>query len=124
MGEEKKVYSVLVGKSEGKRPFERPRRRWEDEIRMDIGESGLGGVEWIQLAQDRGRWRAVINTAIHLRVLEPHSDYISIILADEYRCEAPCYGVYTISLLGSNVHFSMFSDVPSLLFFLNEYLGV
>jgi hypothetical protein len=54
MGEERKVYKVLVGKPEGKRPLGRPRRRWEDGIRMDLREIGLGGVDWIRLAQDRG----------------------------------------------------------------------
>jgi hypothetical protein len=53
MGEERKVYKVLVVKPEGKRPLVRPRRRWEDGIRMDLGEIGLGGVDWIRLAQDR-----------------------------------------------------------------------
>jgi hypothetical protein len=52
MGEERKVYKVLVGKPEGKRPLGRPRHRWENEIRMDLGETDLGGVDWIQLAQD------------------------------------------------------------------------
>jgi hypothetical protein len=52
MGEERKVYKVLVGKPEGKRPLGRPRRRWEDGIRMDLMEIGLGGVDWIRLAQD------------------------------------------------------------------------
>jgi hypothetical protein len=53
MGEERKVYKVLVGKPEGKRRLGRPRRWWEDEIRMDLGEIGLGSVDWIRLAQDR-----------------------------------------------------------------------
>jgi hypothetical protein len=53
MGEERKVYKVLVGKPEGKRPPGRPRRRWEDGIRMDLREIGLGGVDWIRLAQER-----------------------------------------------------------------------
>jgi hypothetical protein len=52
MGEERKVYKVLVGKPEGKTPLGRPRRRWEDGIRMDLREIGLGGVDWIQVAQD------------------------------------------------------------------------
>jgi hypothetical protein len=56
LGEERKVYKVLVGKPEGKRPLGIPRRRWEDGIRMDLGETGWGSVEWIQLAQDRDRW--------------------------------------------------------------------
>jgi hypothetical protein len=73
MGEERDVYNVLVGKPEGKRPFGRPRRRWEDEIRMDLGETGLGSVEWIQLAHDRDRWQALVNTVMDLRVLAPRS---------------------------------------------------
>jgi hypothetical protein len=73
MGRGRNVYRVLVGKPEGKRPLERPRRRWEDGIKMDLGEIGSGDVEWIQLAQDRDRWRAVVNAAMNLRVLAPRS---------------------------------------------------
>jgi hypothetical protein len=74
MGEERKVYKVSVGKPEGKRPLGRPRRRWEDGIRMDLREIGLGGgVDWIRLAQDRGRWRAVVSAVMNLRVLAPRS---------------------------------------------------
>jgi hypothetical protein len=73
MGEERKVYKVLVGKPEGKRPLERPRRMWEDGVRMDLREIGLGGVDWMQLAQDRDRWRAVVNAVMNLRVLAPRS---------------------------------------------------
>jgi hypothetical protein len=73
MGEERKMYKVLVGKPEGKRPLERPRHRWEDGIRMDLREIGLGGVDWIQLAQDRDRWRAVVSAVMNLRVLAPQS---------------------------------------------------
>jgi hypothetical protein len=58
MGEERKVFKVLVGKPEGKRPLGRPRRRWEDRIRMYLREIDLRGVDWIRLAQDRDRWRA------------------------------------------------------------------
>jgi hypothetical protein len=71
MGEERKMYKVLVGKPEGKRPLGRPRRRWEDGIRMDLREIGLGCVEWIRLAQDRDRWLAVVSAVINLRVLAP-----------------------------------------------------
>jgi hypothetical protein len=60
MGEDRKMYKVLVGNSEGKRSLRRLRRRWEDRIRMDLRDIGWGGVEWIQLAQDRDRWRAVV----------------------------------------------------------------
>jgi hypothetical protein len=74
MGEERKVYKVLVGKPEGKRPLGRPRRRWEDGIRMDLREIGLGGgADWIPLAQDRDRWRAVVSAVMNLRVLAPRS---------------------------------------------------
>jgi hypothetical protein len=73
MGEERKVYTVLAGKPEGKRLLGRPRRRWEDGIRMDLREIGLGDVDWIQLAQDRDRWRAVVSAVMNLRVLAPRS---------------------------------------------------
>jgi hypothetical protein len=63
------VYKVSVGKPEGKRPLGRPRRRWEDGIRMDLRETGLGCVNWIRLAQDRDRWRAVVSAVMNLRVL-------------------------------------------------------
>jgi hypothetical protein len=71
LGEERKVYKVLVGKPEGRRPLGTPRRRWEDGVRMDLGETGLGGVDWIRLAQDRDRWRAVVSAVMNLRVLAP-----------------------------------------------------
>jgi hypothetical protein len=71
MGEERRVYMVSVGKPEGKRPLGRPRHRWEDGIRMDLRETGLGGVDWIRLAQDR--WRAVVSAVMNLRVLAPRS---------------------------------------------------
>jgi hypothetical protein len=73
MGEERKVYKVLVGKPEGKRPLRRPRRSWEDRIRMDLREIGLRGVDWIRLSQDRDRWRAVVSAVMNLRVLVPRS---------------------------------------------------
>jgi hypothetical protein len=73
MGEERKMYKVLMGKPKGKRPLGRPRRRWEDGIRMDLSESGLGVVDWIRLAQDRDRWQAVVSAVMNLRVLVPRS---------------------------------------------------
>jgi hypothetical protein len=73
MGEERQVYKVLVGKPEGKSPLERPRRRWEDGIRIDLREIGLGGVDWMRLAQDKDRWRAVVSAVMNLRVLAPRS---------------------------------------------------
>jgi hypothetical protein len=68
MGEERGVYRVLVGKSEGKRPLGRPRRRWVDNIRMDLQEVGCGYVDWIGLAQDRDRWRTLVNAVVNLGV--------------------------------------------------------
>ena len=68
MGERRGVYRVLVGKLEGKRPLGRLRRRWEDNIKMDLQEVGCGGMDWIELAQDRDRWRALVNAGKNLRV--------------------------------------------------------
>jgi hypothetical protein len=74
--EERNVCRVLMGKPEGKRPLGRPRRRWEDGIRMDLREIGWGSVEWIQLAQNMGRWWAVANTVMILRVLAVAISYL------------------------------------------------
>jgi hypothetical protein len=73
MGEGRNVYRVLVGKPEGKRPLERRGCRWEVGIKMDLREIGLAGAEWIHLAQDRERCRAVVNAVMNLRVLAPRS---------------------------------------------------
>jgi hypothetical protein len=69
MEERRGVYRVLVGKPEGKRPLGRPRRRWEDNIKLDLQKVGCGGMDWIELAQDRDRWRALLNAVMNLRVL-------------------------------------------------------
>jgi hypothetical protein len=66
--EERSVYRVLLGKPEGKRPLGRPRRRWEDNIRMDLQGVGWEDMDWIQLAQDRDKWRAIVNAVKNLRV--------------------------------------------------------
>ena len=68
MGERRGVYRVLVGKAEGKRPLGRPRLRWEDNIKMDLQEVGCGGMDWIELAQDRDRWQALVNAVMNLGV--------------------------------------------------------
>jgi hypothetical protein len=74
MGEERKVYKVLMGKPEGKRLLGRPRCRWEDGIRMDLEETGWGyGV--VSVAQDSGRWRAVVNAVMNLLVLAPELEF-------------------------------------------------
>jgi hypothetical protein len=68
MGEKKNAYRILVGKPEGKRPLGRPRRRWVDNIRMDLREIGWNGGDWIDLAQNRYQWRALMNAVMNLRV--------------------------------------------------------
>jgi len=68
MGERRSVYRVFVGKPEGKRAHRRPRFRWENNIKMDFQEVGYGAVEWIDLAQDRDRWQALVNAVMNLRV--------------------------------------------------------
>jgi hypothetical protein len=68
MGEKMNVYRLLVGKPEGKRPLGRPRRRWIDNIKIDLSEIGLNVVDWIGLAQDRYRWRALVNSVMNLWV--------------------------------------------------------
>ena len=68
MGEWRGVYRVLVGKPEGKRPLGKPRRRWEVNIKMDLQEVECEGMDWIELAQDRARWRALVTAVMNLRV--------------------------------------------------------
>jgi hypothetical protein len=68
MGEEKGNYRVLVGRSESKRPLGRRRRRWEDNIKLDLREIGIDGANWIRLARDRVQWRTFVNTVMKLRV--------------------------------------------------------
>jgi hypothetical protein len=67
VGEKRGAYSILVGRSEGRRPLGRPRRRWEDNIKMDLQEVGWG-MDWAELAQDRDRWRVLVNAVMNLRV--------------------------------------------------------
>jgi len=68
MGERKGVYRVLAGKPEGKRSLGRTRRRWQDNIKIDLQKVGCGVMDWIELAQDRDRWRALVNAVMNLRV--------------------------------------------------------
>jgi hypothetical protein len=68
-GETRNAYRILLGKPEGKRPLGRPRRRWVGNIRMDLGEIGWDGMDWIDLAQDMDQWRALVNTVMNFRVL-------------------------------------------------------
>jgi hypothetical protein len=66
--DKRNAYRILVGKPEGKRPLERPRRRWKDNIRIYLREIGWGGMDWIDLVQDRNQWRALVKTTMNLRV--------------------------------------------------------
>jgi hypothetical protein len=68
MGEQRNAYRILVGKPEGKRPLGRPRRRWVDNIKMDLREIGWEGMGWIDLAQDKDQWGALVNTVMNFRV--------------------------------------------------------
>jgi hypothetical protein len=68
MGEKRNACRILVGKPEGRRPLVRPKRRWVDNIKMDLGEIGWDGVDWVDLAQDGDHWRALVNTVMNLRV--------------------------------------------------------
>ena len=69
MGKGRGEYRIFVGKPEGKRPLGRPRRRWEDNIKIDLQEVGCGGMDWIELAQDMDSWWALVNSVMNLRVL-------------------------------------------------------
>ena len=77
MGENRVIYRVLVGKPEGKRPFVRPWRRWEDNIKMDVQEVGCGGMDWIDLAQDRDRWRRVVNAVMNILVPQNAENFLT-----------------------------------------------
>ena len=67
-GERRGIYWVLLGKPEGKRPFGRSRRRWKDNIQMNVQEVGCGGMDWIEQAQDRDRWRALVNAVMNIQI--------------------------------------------------------
>jgi hypothetical protein len=68
MGEGRGIYRVLVKRPKGKRPLGRPRHRWEDNIKMDLRELGIDGVNWVWIVEDRVQWRAFVNTAVNLQV--------------------------------------------------------
>jgi hypothetical protein len=80
MGEKRNVYRLLVGKPEGKRPLGRPRRRWIDSIKMDLLEMGVNVVDWIGLAQDRYRWRALVNSVMNLQAVLSSTELVSYII--------------------------------------------
>jgi hypothetical protein len=77
MGEKRNAFRILVGKPESKRPLGKPRRRLVDNIKMVLGEIGWDGVDWIDLAQDRGQWRTLVNTVMNLRVPSSSENFLS-----------------------------------------------
>jgi len=77
MGEKRGVYRVLVGKPDGKRPLGRPRRRWDNNIKMDHQVVGCRGMDWIDLTQDRDRWRALVNAVMNLRVPQNVGNFLT-----------------------------------------------
>jgi hypothetical protein len=77
MGEGRGVYRVMVGRPEGKRPLGRPRRRWEDSIKMDLQEVGRRCGDWMEVAQDRDRWRALVNTVMNFRVQKNAGNFLT-----------------------------------------------
>jgi hypothetical protein len=77
MGERIGIYRVLWGETEGKRPLGRPRRRWENSIKVDFQEVGFGGIDWISLAQDRGRYRTLVNAVMNLRIPQNAGDFLT-----------------------------------------------
>jgi hypothetical protein len=93
MGEKRNVYRLLVRKLEGRRPLGRPRRRWLDNIRMDLVEVGWGDVDWICLAQDRDRWRALVNSVLNFRVQYIAGKLSSVQRTMDLSSSAQLYGV-------------------------------
>jgi len=83
----------LVGTSEGKRPLGKPGPRWEDSIKMDLQEVGCGGVDWIELAQDRDRWRALMNAAMNLRVPQNEGNFLTSCKPVSFSRRTLLYGV-------------------------------
>jgi hypothetical protein len=78
MGEKRNAYRILVGKPEGKRPLGRPRRRWVDIIKIDLREIEWDGMDWIDMAQSRDQWRALVNTVLNLRVSQNAGNFLRI----------------------------------------------
>jgi hypothetical protein len=93
MGEKRNAYRLLVGKPEGRRPLGRPRRRWLDNIKMDLVEVGWGDVDWIGLDQDRGRWRVLVNSIVNLRVPQNAGKLSSVLTTRDLSSSVQLHGV-------------------------------
>jgi hypothetical protein len=93
MGEKRNAYRIWVVKPEGKRPLGRPRSRWKDNIRMNLRVMGWGGMDWIDVAQNRDQWRAIVNTAISLRVPYNVGKFLSNCITGGFSRGAQLHGV-------------------------------
>jgi hypothetical protein len=94
MGEGRGVYRVLVGKPVGKRPLRRPSCRWEDNIKMDLQQVGCGGMDWIEMVQDSGRWRTLVNAVMNLRVTQNAGNFLTSCKPVSFSRRAVLYAVY------------------------------
>jgi hypothetical protein len=92
MGEKMNGHRILVGKPEGKRPLGRPGHRWQDNIKMDLREIGRGGMDWIDLAQDKDQWRSHVNTVMNLQVPE-NGKFLSMCATGSFSRRAQLHGV-------------------------------
>jgi hypothetical protein len=93
MGEKRNAYRVLVGKPEGKRPLGRPRRRWVDNVTMDLREIGWGDMDWIDVAQDRDEWSALVNMVMNLRVPQNAGKFLNSCTIGGFSTRAQLRGV-------------------------------
>ena len=96
MGERRGVCRALVGKPEGKRLLGRPRRRWEDNIKMDLLEVGCGGMDWVELAQDRERWRALVSAVMNLRVPYSVGNFLTSLKPVSFSRRTVLHGLYDL----------------------------
>jgi hypothetical protein len=93
IGANRNAYRILVGKPEGKRPLGKPKRRWKYNIRLDLREIGWGGMDWIDLAQDRNQWRALVNTVMNLLIQQNTANFLSGCVTGDFSRMTQLHGV-------------------------------